>query len=465
MNDDKEQRNIELAADHEVSRLLHVVTRNWEVAQSRMAQITQERKEGIYDDNGVEVMAVYVRMSRVYDCLVRLVSRPQAFLLPSVIESLRPLAIDQSMDGELVRLLRLSFTNEEVETADLWTKSGGNHAVAPQIAEIVKNGLTKTIGRYVIPHLPPEEMQEAAVALGDMVAQTQVDTDGKQDDGGLFAIGGKLSAVVAENRLLMAIVLLLRHEIIEMICRYMDITLREDIEVANVFEQAKQQLLESDAWREYWSNHKQHLERKGGSLDKQWKEDAEEVEKCLMDMRGYIYNKWNESPEAFGQALKQQRLDDKDVLQLLFYLTKKDAIVLETEKPDERRENMEENAFEAAMKLHELVADKYYNEYETIWQRIILSENISKLLMDFNSSKYNQGFSMLCLCKIVSHLQSEYKFYGSHTSNDLGKLLGDKRNKISHETISNYIKKKETMLNELCFSEIKEALKINKKNI
>ncbi len=326
MNDDKEQRNIELAADHEVSRLLHVVTRNWEVAQSRMAQITQERKEGIYDDNGVEVMAVYVRMSRVYDCLVRLLSRPQAFLLPSVIESLRPLAIDQSMDGELVRLLRLSFTNEEVETADLWTKSGGNHAVAPQIAEIVKNGLTKTIGRYVIPHLPPEEMQEAAVALGNMVAQTQVDTDGKQDDGGLFAIGGKLSAVVAENRLLMAIILLLRHEFVGMTCRYMDITLREDIEVANVFEQAKQQLLESDAWREYWSNYKQHLECKGGSLDKQWKEDAEEVETCLLDMRGYIYNKWNESPEAFGQALKQQRLDDKDVLQLLFYLAKKDAI-------------------------------------------------------------------------------------------------------------------------------------------
>ena len=47
MNGDKEQRNIELAADHEVSRLLHMVTRNWEVAQSRMAQITQERKEGI----------------------------------------------------------------------------------------------------------------------------------------------------------------------------------------------------------------------------------------------------------------------------------------------------------------------------------------------------------------------------------------------------------------------------------
>ena len=445
MNDDKEQRNIELAADHEVSRLLHMVTRNWEVAQSRMAQITQERKEGIYDDNGVEVMAVYVRMSRVYDCLVRLLNRPQAYLLPSVIDSLRPLAIDQSMDSELVRLLRLSFTNEEVETADLWTKSGGNHAVVPQIAEIVKNGLTTTIGRYVIPHLPQEEIQEAAVALGNMVAQTQVDTDGKQDDGGLFAIGGKLSAVVAENRLLMAIVLLLRHEIIEMICRYMDITLREDIEVANVFEQAKQQLLESDAWREYWSNHKQHLERKGGSLDKQWKEDAEEVEKCLLDMRGYIYNKWNESPEAFGQALKQQRLDDKDELLLLFYLAKKDAITKEIEILDEQREKIENDALEAAAKKYVMPSVLLTEKAQVYWKRLrkagfivadgyALAEGVSanqaayiadRMAEKLNITKKWKVFQDLWGLKNMAQLAKGWQDYGKlpPRCNEIGRLI------------------------------------------
>ena len=445
MNDDKEQRNIELAADHEVSRLLHMVTRNWEVAQSRMAQITQERKEGIYDDNGVEVMAVYVRMSRVYDCLVRLLNRPQAYLLPSVIDSLRPLAIDQSMDSELVRLLRLSFTNEEVETADLWTKSGGNHAVAPQIAEIVKNGLTKTIGRYVIPHLPPEEMQEAAVALGDMVAQTQVDTDGKQDDGGLFAIGGKLSAVVAENRLLMAIILLLRHEFVGMTCRYMDITLREDIEVANVFEQAKQQLLESDAWREYWSNHKQHLECKGGSLDKQWKEDAEEVETCLLDMRGYIYNKWNESPEAFGQALKQQRLDDKDVLQLLFYLAKKDAITKEIEILDEQREKIENDALEAAAKKYVMPSVLLTEKAQVYWKRLrkagfivadgyALAEGVSanqaayiadRMAEKLNITKKWKVFQDLWGLKNMAQLAKGWQDYGKlpPRCNEIGRLI------------------------------------------
>ena len=135
-------------------------------------------------------------------------------------------------------------------------------------------------------------------------------------------------------------------------------------------------------------------------MDEEWKKDAEEVEEWLMNMRGYIYNSWNESPEAFGRALKQQRLDDRDMLLLLFYLAKKDAIARETEKPDERREKMEENAFEAAMKLRELAAEKYYDDYEVIWQRIIMSENISELLMDYNSSKYNVSVSDVTPCKI-----------------------------------------------------------------
>ena len=34
-----------------------------------------------YDDNGVEVMAVYARMERVYACITDLLRHPQAFLL------------------------------------------------------------------------------------------------------------------------------------------------------------------------------------------------------------------------------------------------------------------------------------------------------------------------------------------------------------------------------------------------
>ena len=70
---------------------------------------------------------------------------------------------------------------------------------------------------------------------------------------------------------------------------------------------------------------------------------------------------------------------------------------------------------------------------------------------------------MMCLCKIVGYLHREYHFYGSHTPENMGKLLGDRYVKNSYGTFSSYIKKKETMLNSQCFNEIDEALKIAKK--
>jgi hypothetical protein len=148
------------------------------------------------------------------------------------------------------------------------------------------------------------------------------------------------------------------------------LTQHNDAAVADLFEKAKQQLLESDDWHDYWANHKQHLERKGGSLDEQWKADAAEVEEWLMNLRGYIYNSWNESPEAFGQALKRERLDDDTMLLLLFYLAKKDAIARETERLDERRETMEVNARAAAIKQTELPAELLTEKAQKYWKRL-----------------------------------------------------------------------------------------------
>ena len=462
-NNDKEQRNIKLAADHEVRQLLDTATHNWKVAQSRMSQIVQEREKGIYDDNGVEVMAVYARMERVYACITDLLRHPQAFLLPSVINGLRPFLNDDSMDKESTRLLTLSAHDEEVKTVDFWKNLSEYQTSNPHLDSTLDQKVKTLIMKHVMPYLADEDVDEALQNFVDILKSTNEVSKDDSNVMNFFHLGGKVSEMAADNRPQMALALLMRHLFTEMVCNHIDLTQHNDAAVADLFEKAKQQLLESDSWHDYWANHKQHLERKGSSLDEQWKADAAEVEEWLMDLRGYIYNSWNESPEAFGRALKQQRLDDDTMLLLLFYLAKKDAIAREMEKPDERRRKMKVNAFEAAMKLRELAAEKYYNDYEAIWEQIIMSENISELLMNYNSSKYNKGFNMMCLCKIMSHLQSEYKFYGSHSSEDLGKVLGDRYAKNSYDTFSNYIKKKETMLNELCFNEIGEALKNYKK--
>ena len=369
-NDDKEQRNIKLAADHEVRRLLDMAMHNWKVAQSRMSQIVQEREDGIYDDNGVEVMAVYARMERVYACITDLLRHPQAFLLPSVINGLRPFLNDDSMDKESTRLLTLSAHDEEVKTVDFWKTLSEYQTSNPHLDSNSEQMLTTLVTKYVMPYLAKEDLMEV---LKNMINITKHANEVSKDDSNVmnfFHLGGKVSEMAADNRPQMALALLMRHLFTEMVCNHIDRTQQNDTAMADVFEKAKQQLLESEGWREYWSNHKRHLERKGGSLDEQWKADAEEVEQWLMNLRGYIYNSWNESPEAFGQALKREQLDDDTMLLLLFYLAKKDAIARETERPDERRETMDVNARAAAIKQTELPAELLTEKAQKYWKRL-----------------------------------------------------------------------------------------------
>lgn len=459
MNGDKEKRIIELAGDQEMMRLLNLATRNWEIAKNRVEQITQEREEGINDDNGVEMMPVFVRMERVYACMYNLLRRPQAYLLPSVINRLSPFINEKGMDAELVPLMS---EKDESETDDFWTMLSENQTEGIDFSAQIKKMFTELMMKYVTPHLNPEGIEKVVDETRNVDSQVKSANEEGLKDYGLFTLSRKLKKTASDNCMQMAIGLLLRHTFVNMICQHLDMQNYEDAAVANLFEQAKKQLMESDAWQEYWADHKRLLEYKG-SLDMQWKQDAAETEQWLLNLHGYLYNKWNESPEAFGQALKREKLDDDKLLLLLFYLAKKDAIALETEEPGKRRKKMQAKAFETAMKLENLADGKYFNDYAAIWQRIILSENISQQLLNYNSSKYNQGFNMMCLCKIVGYLHREYHFYGSKTPEDMGKLLGDRYVKNSYDTFSSYIKKKETMLNGLCFKEIDEALKIDKK--
>ena len=324
-NDDKEQRNIKLAADHEVRQLLDTATHNWKVAQSRMSQIVQEREDGIYDDNGVEIMAVYARMERVYACITDLLRHPQAFLLPSVINGLRPFLNDESMDAESTRLLTLSAHDEEVKTVDFWKTLKEYQTSNPHLDSTLGKKVETLLTKHVMPYLADEDVVEVLPIIIDTMKHANEVSKDDSNVMNFFHLGGKVSEMAADNRPQMAMALLMRHLFTEIVCNHIDRTQQNDTAMADVFEKAKQQLLESEGWREYWSNHKRHLERKGGSLDEQWK---------------------------------------------LFYLAKKDAIARETERLDKRRETMEVNAPEAAIKQTELPAELLTEKAQKYWKRL-----------------------------------------------------------------------------------------------
>jgi hypothetical protein len=74
--DIKDRNRLELALDHETRQLISFIAYNWDMAASRMEQITKEREQGLYDDDGTEDIAVFARLERVLSALFAVNGRP-----------------------------------------------------------------------------------------------------------------------------------------------------------------------------------------------------------------------------------------------------------------------------------------------------------------------------------------------------------------------------------------------------
>lgn len=466
MTEKKEETILTLVRDAEAQQLLEGICYNWEVASSCMERISNERQQGLYDDEGVEVLPVLCRMERVYTQLLSLAACPQAVLLRSFADRLRPLTEDQRMDVEATALLAAGGERMQIVPPTLWERlfSLSQSEKEPSELETVKDAVSDLYVDNILPHMDSEERKKTLRVLGSDKAMAEQAEQVEEMKTRLTELGKTLRTVARCSRQTMGVGLMIGHAWVAHIYDIVDIRQHDGADVSELFEEAKREVLQSERWRNYWANHKKHLSQLG-KLPELLDKDAEETEQWLIGMHNYLYNKWNESPEAFGEALKTQMLTDEQLLMLLFHLAKKDAYAIETELPDERREKMEQGVYETLLKLNELVDDDYYMRYGMICQRIVKSEELAKQLLDFNSSKYNKGFSMLCLCKIIGYLNREYHLYGSHTPEDLGKVLGDCYVKNSFETIANYIMKKDSSLNGQCFKDLDEVMKIAKMNI
>lgn len=452
MNDKKIETILQLVRDPQLMQQMDSICHNWEVVASRLQLIEEEREKGLNNDDGVEVAPLFCRMERVYSQLLSLVGMPQAVLLRSVMERLRPLADDKRMDREATRLMDPKEQQPMLVPPSIWEKMLD---MKSQNQEEAKKLTSELYAKNILPHMDGEQLTETFQLLagnkeGEEDAEVQMD--------GLFGdladLGLNIHMAAQEARQAMGVGLMAGHLWMQSVCRQLDIRQKDAEELYDKFEEAKQELMDSDGWKEYWDEHLTHLQMHGKQAD-ELRKDAEEVEAWLIDRHHYLYNKWNEGPRAFGEALKAELMDDEQMLLLLFYLAKKDMLYLESAPAQERRQKMEQNVLEAAMKLHELVDENYYCQYEMMWQTIVKGKHTSALLLDCNSSKYNNGFSMICLCKIIGHLHREHHLFGNHSPEDMGKFLGDK---YSRETFSNYIKKRQIMLTSLSIKEIEDAV-------
>ena len=432
----KDRNRLEVALDHETSQLIAYMAYNWEVAASRMEQIVTEREQGRYDDDGTEAMAVFSRLQHVLSTLFAVNGRPQAVLLRSYRELLEQMAADDRMNRGIADMMTGNTQELSIQAPTIWKRLSD---MLPKARESGQDGSAEVRELYQKNYLPNMDANNAWQTMQALVNEDKPDEQQQKDRDELFDalvyLGENLGKIVSSSKQLMGMGMACVQMAVKLALDATDLRKKEDADVDAFFQAAKEELLASEAWQEYWHSHIGHLSQKG-SLKTELHKDAVEVKQDLLDVNRYLYTKMEESAEAFGHAIKEAGLSDNDMLRLLWLAAKKEAIEKEQGPVNPERGKMEKGVCEAAQKLKELAADKYYDHYDEIWDDIVLSDIIASLLKDFGTSVHNAGFNMQVFCHIVGWLQENYKFYGQNTSVTLGKSLNDGK---QSDTFKKYI--------------------------
>ena len=432
----KDRNRLEVALDHETSQLIAYMAYNWNSAASRMEQITKEREQGLYDDEGTEAMAVFNRLQHVLSTMFAINGRPQAVLLKSFREQLERMVADQRMNREIAAMLIARVSELSIQPLTIWKRLSD---MMPKAKETGQNGSAEVRELYQKKYIPNMDSDDAWETMQALVKEEEPDEQQQKERDEVFDalvyLGENIGKIASNSKQLMATGMAAVQMAVKMALAATDIRQKEDTDVDAFFQAAKVELLSSESWQEYWHSHIGHLSQKG-SLKTELRKDAEEVKQDLLDVNRYLYTKMEESPKAFGHALKEADLSDDDMLRLLWLTAKTDAIEKEQGPVDPERGKMEEGVCEVAQKLRELAADKYYDHYDEIWDDIVLNDIIASQLMDFGTSVHNAGFNMQVFCHIVGWLQEKYKFYGQNTSVTLGKTLNNGK---QSDTFKKYI--------------------------
>jgi len=318
-----------LATDQEMMHMCEQIAYNWEVACQRMEQLSAERDEGLYDDVGTDALGVFNRLERVGSLMFSVVNRPQSKLLSVFHSQVQKMAGDHRMDREIVTMLAPRAHELSVEVPTLWKR----------LKDLYQAGCSKreddrayVRSLYQTNYIPNMEQDEAVRTMKMLVEPSEEDEEQLLAQTELVerlaCLGEDIGKVATGVKTEMALGLMIIQMAVKLFEDSTDLSRMEDTQVAALFEEAKSELLRSEAWREYWRSHLAHLSQlaAGGPLQDQLRQDADEVEQRLLVLPGYIYNRWNESPDAFGRALKESAMSDEQMLHLLFYLAKKQTL-------------------------------------------------------------------------------------------------------------------------------------------
>ena len=393
--------------DERVERLTAQLCRHWDVATERLEELVQDQNEGMDTCAEAEIYAALMRMQSAIMALMELNKLPCTYLFTAYLERIAKTVSNEDIRGSVVKLIEQLFSKKSAQPQtsffDMVNQSMAQHfALSPEHQATIQQ---KVMPMQQIFAICAQHLKSTDLMMFASIIQ-ELNTEGNAMDHEetiqhlkkMRQAMDTLATQMNENLQMMLIWLGILTLLPSMMVSLMQQSQRDSKAMANLFNKVLVHVRESNAWWNYWKEHRDTL-------------------RVVSD-------------EDFLDA----HLSDDEVRHFIFHLVTLSEIAREldptTKFGDEQLVNNElqrvgEAVLSAAQKLHPLVTDAWFPHYDAMWKELIEDENIFNHLKVSRKSPHNNLFTARFFCHLVGEMKKSAVF-GGHSDNDLAEKLTEK---------------------------------------
>ena len=431
--------------DERVERLTAQLCRHWDVATERLEELVQDQNEGMDTCAEAEIYAALMRMQSAIMALMELNKLPCTYLFTAYLERIAKTVSNEDIRGSVVKLIEQLFSKKSAQPQtsffDMVNQSMAQHfALSPEHQATIQQ---KVMPMQQIFAICAQHLKSTDLMMFASIIQ-ELNTEGNAMDHEetiqhlkkMRQAMDTLATQMNENLQMMLIWLGILTLLPSMMVSLMQQSQRDSKAMANLFNKVLVHVRESNAWWNYWKEHRDTL--RVVSDDSSWKDimtaERSKERKELGLVPGGLFAKWTTDREAFEADFLDAHLSDDEVRHFIFHLVTLSEIAREldptTKFGDEQLVNNElqrvgEAVLSAAQKLHPLVTDAWFPHYDAMWKELIEDENIFNHLKVSRKSPHNNLFTARFFCHLVGEMKKSAVF-GAHSDNDLAEKLTEK---------------------------------------
>ena len=431
--------------DERAEQLTVQLCRHWEVASARLEALVEDIESDMEICVEAEIYAAMMRMQSAVMALMELNKIPTAFLFSEYIDRIAKSVSDTSIRQSVVKLLeRLIGDNQRKLPASFFEQVSQmlsqHFALSPDVQKAVQEKASPLQYTFSIfaQYLQPNDLMMVASVIQNVNAEAPMSQEETADQLKLMrqALDG-LAEKMNESLQLMLIWLFLLMLIPGLIVSLMQEKRGNSEVMAHLFNKILVRVRESNAWFNYWNEHRETL--RVVSDDCSWKdimtEERSKERTELGKVPGGLFAKYTTDEEAFETDFLEAHLSDDAVRSFIFHLASLSEIARELDPTSrfghEQLVNNElqrvgEAGLEAAGRLHDLAADAWFPHYEAMWQELVQNEAIFSRLKIRRQSPHNNLFTARFFCHLVGEMKKKSVF-GSHSDRDLAMKLTETR--------------------------------------